>query len=442
MEQFNILYLHSHDTGRYIQPYGHAVPTPHLQQLAEEGILFRKNFCVTPTCSPSRAALLTGCYPHENGMLGLAHRGWFLNNYGLHIIHTLHQAGYASALAGVQHVVNTKTHKEPWKVIGYHRKLEGEEYKAAVSFLKSPPLEPFFLSVGFVETHREFPSITDTPDDPCYCLPPAPLPDSPETREDMARFKACARLLDRKIGAVLNALEMSGLAERTLVICTTDHGIAFPRMKCNLQDSGLETMLIMRGPGGFTGGAAIDGMTTHLDIFPTICHLLEVSPPPWLRGKSLLSLVRGEVDEIHNELFFETNYHAAYEPMRAVRTRRMKYIRRYALEEEDTPILSNVDDGASKSVWLDHDWQGQSLPEESLFDLVFDPHESNNLVGNSTNQTILMEMRNRLKRWMRETKDPLLKGPIPEPPNAVVTDRNALSPHHTPEYVKSIRKKR
>src|SRR5215471_17617747 len=72
----NILYIHSHDTGRYIQPYGHAVATPHLQRLAEEGVLFRRNFCANPTCSPSRAALLTGCYPHENGMTGLAHRGW------------------------------------------------------------------------------------------------------------------------------------------------------------------------------------------------------------------------------------------------------------------------------------------------------------------------------------------------------------------------------
>lgn len=373
-------------------------------------------------------------------MLGLAHRGWFLNNYGQHIIHALHRAGYTSALAGVQHIVNPKTHMEPWKVIGYHRHLEGEEYKAAISFLKSPPPKPFFLSVGFTETHREFPSITDTADDPCHCLPPAPLPDTLETREDMARFKACARVLDRKIGEVLNVLEMNGLAERTLVICTTDHGIAFPRMKCNLQDSGLEAMLIMRGPGGFTGGAAIDGMTTHLDIFPTICQLLGSSPPPWLRGKSLLPMVRGEVDEIHNELFFETNYHAAYEPMRAVRTRRMKYIRRYDLE--DTPILSNCDDGASKSVWLDHDWQDRPLPVESLFDLVFDPHENNNLVENSTTQTILREMRNRLNRWMSETKDPLLKGTIPKPTNAVVNDRNALSPHHTPEYVKSIRKKR
>ena len=75
-ERPNILYLHSHDTGRYIQPYGYAVPAPNFQKLAEQGILFRQAFDAAPTCSPSRAALLTGYCPHNNGMLGLAHRGF------------------------------------------------------------------------------------------------------------------------------------------------------------------------------------------------------------------------------------------------------------------------------------------------------------------------------------------------------------------------------
>ena len=93
----NILYLHSHDTGRYIQPFGHAVETPRLQLLAEEGVLFRQNHCVCPTCSPSRSALLTGTYPHQNGMIGLAHRGFSLNDYSQHIVAQLKEAGYRSA---------------------------------------------------------------------------------------------------------------------------------------------------------------------------------------------------------------------------------------------------------------------------------------------------------------------------------------------------------
>ncbi len=100
----NIVYIHSHDSGRYLQPYGHSVPTPHLQRLASEGVLFRQAFSAAPTCSPSRAALLTGQYAHQNGMLGLAHRGFSLNDYSRHLVHTLGSAGYQSVLAGLQHV--------------------------------------------------------------------------------------------------------------------------------------------------------------------------------------------------------------------------------------------------------------------------------------------------------------------------------------------------
>ena len=109
----NILYLHSHDTGRYLEPYGYPVPTPNIVQLANQGIVFREAFCAVPTCSGSRAALLTGQYGHNNGMLGLAHRGWVLNDYGQHVVHTLRDAGYWSAMIGEQHIA-----KRP-DVIGY-----------------------------------------------------------------------------------------------------------------------------------------------------------------------------------------------------------------------------------------------------------------------------------------------------------------------------------
>ena len=101
----NIVYIHSHDTGRYVQPYGHAIPTPHIQQLAEEGVLFRQAFCANPTCSPSRACLLTGQWAHSCGMTGLVNRGWTLPHPERLLTHTLQKAGYTTAMAGFQHVV-------------------------------------------------------------------------------------------------------------------------------------------------------------------------------------------------------------------------------------------------------------------------------------------------------------------------------------------------
>ncbi len=323
----NILYIHSHDTGRYVQPYGHAIPTPHIQKLAEQGVLFRKAFCAAPTCSPSRASLLTGQYAHCNGMLGLAHRGFSLYDYKQHLVYTLGRVGYHTALIGEEHLS-----KDP-SMIGYDHVVKVEGHQAhiiaptAIEMLHNGLSQPFFLSVGFFETHREFlkPS---TPRDAKYSLPPAPLPDTPQTRLDMGAFKASAWELDQGMGAVLDALDTQGLSENTLVICTTDHGIAFPRMKGNLTDHGIGVMLIMRGPGGFTGGKVYDALVSHIDIFPTICDLLQIDHPSWLQGTSLLPLPREEVEQLHDAIFAEVTYHAAYEPMRAVRTPRWKYIRR------------------------------------------------------------------------------------------------------------------
>src|SRR5207302_9717946 len=163
-----------------------------------------------------------------------------------------------------------------------------------------------------------------------HIQPPAPNPDTPETRVDMAGFHASARNLDRGIGQVLEALERNGLAENTLVISTTDHGLAFPRMKCNLTDAGFGVSLILRGSGVFGGGKVCDAMVSHVDVFPTVCEMAGVKAPSWLEGKSMIPLLRGERAEINDEVFAEVNYHPSYEPQRAVRTQRWKYIRRYA----------------------------------------------------------------------------------------------------------------
>ena len=216
--------------------------------LADQGVLFREAFCAAPTCSGSRASLLTGLYCHNNGMFGLAHRGWKLNDYRQHWVHTLREVGYRSILIGEQHIS-----LDPG-VIGYDEVVPvGQNHAAYVApltikTLREAPAEPWFMSVGFFETHREFSAPTSVRDT-LYSLPPANLPDTPVTRRDMAEFKASARSLDQGIGAVLHALHDFGLVENTVVICTTDHGIAFPGAKATLFDRGTGVMMIVRGPG-------------------------------------------------------------------------------------------------------------------------------------------------------------------------------------------------
>jgi N-sulfoglucosamine sulfohydrolase len=426
MDRPNIVYIHSHDTGRYIQPYGHAIPTPNLQRLAEEGVLFRKAFCAAPTCSPSRAALLTGQCAHSSGMLGLAHRGFGLREPKEHIVHMLRNAGYYSVLAGLQHV-NRDTSS-----IGYDAVLAGRDGAEVIAsrFLDSAPQQPFFLDVGFIEVHRlrgGWFTEQGSGGDPRYSLPPLPLPDTSEVRREMADFKASAEILDEKIGVVLKALEAKGAAENTLVICTTDHGPAFPGMKCNLTDHGTGVMLIMRGPGGFTDGRAIDAMVSHIDVYPTICDLIGIAHPAWLQGRSMMPLIRDEVQEINDAVYAEVTYHAAYEPQRAMRTKRWNYIRRF--EERLGPVLPNCDDGLSKELWLRHGWRERAIATEQLYDLIFDPYERQNVAGDKAHAEVLEEMRGRLESWMRATEDPLLEGPVPAPSGAQVNDPAGLSPN-------------
>lgn len=428
----NILYLHSHDTGRFIQPYGHAVETPHLQRLAEDGVLFRQAFCAAPTCSPSRSALLTGQAAHSSGMIGLAHRGFRLNDYGQHIVHTLRQAGYVTALAGMQHEAADASAIGYDQILPVRSRAAADVTPVAADFLANAPEQPFFLSVGFEETHRDFPD-PGPAEDARYTLPAPGLPDTPRTRADMAAYNASARLLDDGVGAILAALDQHGLADNTLLICTTDHGIAFPGHKCTLTDWGIGVMLIMRGPGEWRGGRVIDGMVSHIDLFPTICEWLEIEPPPWLQGRSLLPLIRGEAAEINEAIFAEVTYHAAYEPQRAVRTGRWKYIRRAV--EQSTPVLPNSDDGPSKEEWLAYGWQNRTLAREQLYDLIFDPEERNNVAADPTLTSILDEMRERLDLWMEETDDPLRHGAVPAPSGAKINDPLGLSPREAPEIV-------
>ncbi|MBS1091798.1 sulfatase [Gluconobacter sp. Dm-74] len=426
----NILYLHSHDSGRSLEPYDSAVSTPEIASLGREGVTFRQAFSAAPVCSPSRAALLTGQSPHRSGMIGLAHRGFRLNDPRQLLFRDLQKFGYQAVLTGMQHVA-----ADP-DTLGYDRNLayrdESGKWRAEASvvapiaerFLDSRPRQPFFLDVGFFETHREYPDPTPADLERVRSVP-RPLPDMPEIRHDFAAFGASARQLDAGVGRVLRALSRNGYDRNTLVIFVTDHGIAFPGMKCNLTDDGIGTALIMRGPGLAVGHQS-DVMVSQIDVFPTVYDYLGIPRPSWLVGQSFLPVLRGSQAEIRDAVYAEMTYHASYEPMRAVRTQRWKYIRRFGSRRQ--PVLPNCDDSPSKSVWVGAGWPDHHLPEEALYDLTFDPAETGNLCHDPQYGDVLREMRKRLRRWMQETQDPLLKGPVAAPVGAVVNPPDGQSP--------------
>lgn len=443
----NILYIHTHDTGRFVQPYGHAIPTPNLMALAREGALFRNCFDAAPTCSPSRAAMLTGMNAHTSGMIGLAHRGFALKDPTQHLARYLAGHGFETALCGIQHEAAADRVAE----LGYERVLHADttpgaarpadpheqgrqmmerdlaNAQAVAAYLQEAHDQPFFLSFGMFCTHRPFP-LPDDDIDPSFVQPPPTLPDDPAIRLDMAGFLTMARCADTCVGIVLTALAESGLADDTFVCFTTDHGIAFPKMKCHLYDTGIGVSLIIRWPERGRPGQVVDALVSHLDIYPTVCAAAGVPAPPWLEGRSLTPLLDETATAIRDEIFAEVTYHAAYEPLRGIRTDRWKYIRYF--DDFDLTVKPNIDDGYSKQFLLRHGLaEAKHDPAEMLFDLACDPAERINLAGSPEHAAIRAALAERLARWMRDTDDPLLAGYVPKPKGARVNLKGALHPN-------------
>jgi arylsulfatase A-like enzyme len=418
----NILLITTHDTGRHLGVYGRGVDTPAFACLAAEGVRFDRHFCTAPQCSPSRAALTTGRWPHSTGMLGLLGFGWSLPSDQVTLAKALGGAGYDTWLWGFQH-----EHEDPAALgyahdpIGYRR---GEVPKIGAGhvtprlcdWLAGRPDGPFFASVGFFETHIPFPREPVDAETLSRTRAPAWLPDHPSVRLDVARLNRSVQTVDRCLGRILDALDSAALASNTLLVFTTDHGIAFPRAKCTLYDPGIEAALLMRWPDELPANRVACELVSNVDLMPTLLDLAGVPVPPTVQGRSLAGLLRGGTYEPRRELFAEMTWHDAYDPMRCVRTGRYKLIRRF------DPLPRNV---LPKSYWASCEGAGalrplfaDTPPEWELFDLAADPLELSNAADHPGYAAIRRQLADTLERWMRDTDDPLLRGPVPNPQEA------------------------
>jgi len=407
----NILIIICHDLGQQLGCYGDpSLRTHNLDRLAQEGVRFENHFATTPTCSPSRGSIMTGRYPHTNGLIGLAHRGFDLNEGEVTMAHHLKAKGYETHLFGLEHEA-----REPdIAKLGYefiHRKKDTPRFRCEVvtpyllEFLNTrngKETRPFFAMTGYIETHSPYDYEGYKPDDPKEVFIPPYLPDTPEVRLKMAKFHGSIHLVDYWVGKILKLLEEKGLGENTWVIFTTDHGIGFPRAKGTLYDPGLKTSLIMRWPKGFAGGKVYTEILNNLDLLPTILEAIGAPIPENIQGKSFLALLEGRPFQAREEIFAESNYHVTYNPMRAIRTQRFKYIRNFALRPDLPPPAGIA-------------FQGKRASAE-LYDLKTDPNEMDNLAGKPEYAQAEKDLEHRLTKWMKETGDPILKGPVPAPP--------------------------
>lgn len=407
----NIILLITHDTGRHLSPYGvSTVDTPHCERLARESTLFEQSFCTAPQCSPSRASIVTGRYPHANGVMGLTHEdfAWAMHDSERPIAMLLREAGYVTWLLGWQHEAPDPHSLGFDHVAGFPFK---DLPKHLDPMLRNRPADrPFYCQLGSGEVHRPFTTQNTVPDDRLGVSIPSYLKDGPQTREEIRLLQGVIKRFDHGLGQLLALIDQYHLTNDTLLIVTTDHGLAFPRAKGSLYDPGIETMLFLRWPGRIEAGARKSELVSNVDILPTILECAGATPPDCLHGRSLMPLLDGGSFVERDAIFAEKTFHDCYDPMRCIRTKTHKYIRYFEKSSLHCVPGDVLGGGASRELG--------PLPRhgvEELYALESDPAETTNLAGEPACRELLQRLRARLYQWMRDTGDPLLQGPVASP---------------------------
>jgi len=423
MAKPNIVEIIWHDLGDWLSCYKkNPIPSPSLQKMAQEGVVFENYFCTAPQCSPSRSSIMTGRYPHSNGIMGLTHLGWEYNKRERDLPHLLVEIGYNTYLFGHQHEYN---YEDDTKLaqMGYQHFYSSSNREwpwfceeiadMACCFFKKEASyqQPFFVSIGYGEVHRSYGTKYD-PHVLNRITVPGFLPDLKIVRKDMATFYENIKRADSATGSILDAIKESDFEENTLVFFATDHGPEFPRAKMTLYDPGIRTALIMKYPGILKAGRRIKQLISNVDMFPTILEAIGVQIPQNVQGRSFWPLLVEKEYIVRQEIYAELTWHTLYDPMRAIRTRRYKYIRNF---QPGQPILMGGPPAQRYGVEMIEKHYGRPRPQEELYDLKTDPWEMDNLAGKKKCRKTQAELRHRLMSFLEETKDPLLKGPVPHP---------------------------
>jgi len=420
----NLLLFHCHDLGQYLHCYGRqTVRTPNLDAFAAEGVRFARSFCVAPQCSPSRASIFTGRYPHSNGVMGLCHAwfAWDLHPTELHLAQLLKAAGYTTAAVGVIHETRGGAQRlgvERHHGAGQATDVVNQPNALLQEFAASD--RPFYLQAGTIEPHRlrgpaeqgymGFLGRHLQPDEVLGAQVPGYLVDNAGARREVAELQGAVNHVDAEFGRLLRALDVLGLADNTLVIFTTDHGVALPRAKCTVYDPGLETALLLRLPSrdGWHGGRVIEPLVANVDYVPTWLELLGVEPPDNLQGESFAGLLDGRTAAHREAVFAELTYHEYCDPRRAVRTATHKLIANFSTapsfmdcSQSWRPRADTVTPADPKTAY--------TVPLE-LYDLEADPLEQHNRADEPACAEVRRDLLRKLRDHLRTTADPILDG--------------------------------
>lgn len=431
----NILFILADDWSYpYASIYGdRTIKTPNLDKLAQHGTVFTNAYCASPSCTPSRAAMLTGRYPHNLGE-GVNLCGKLEHSIPTYV-QILQKEGYSVAFD-----------RKGWapgdfRKMGYTQNPAGDSARFEPFIDKLPKGKPFFFWFGTNDPHRPF----DPGDgkksgiDPQKIHLPAFLPDVPEIRGDVADYLSEVERFDREIGELLATLKSAGQLENTIIVVASDNGMPFPHAKANLYDYGTRVPLVIsQFSGKESQPKRNDSFVNLIDLMPTFLDWADVKQRPEVDGLSLVPILTGRKTVHRSEVFLERERHclcraeldygAGY-PMRAIRTKDYLYIRnfrpnRVPAGDESIPntpsVFGDVDGGPTKVYMMDH--RNDALvkplfalgfakrPAEELYILKNDPYNLHNQAGVSTYAGVKKELRQRLDNWMRQENDPRQNG--------------------------------
>jgi len=450
----NIVFIVSDDHGTdALGSYGNpVVKTPHLDALAADGTRFTHAFGTTASCSPSRSVILTGLHNHRNGMYGLEHQVHHFQSFddikSLPVL--LEAAGYRTARIG-------KFHVAPESVYRFQTVLSAGTANDPASLGRSPvemanrtrefvsarDERPFFLFYATDDPHRAnevlptgkptfdtyprpnrfgnrpegYPGVTEVTYRPEDVIVPPFLPDTPESRAELAEYYQSVSRLDQGVGRMVQLLKETGQYERTLIVYISDNGVAFPGAKTTVYDPGIRLPCIVRAPGRRNPGSVQSAMISWTDLTPTLLDVAGALPPgATFHGRSFRAGLDGAALPEWDEIFASHTLHEVtmYYPMRALRTRQHKLIVNlasglpypFALDLKQSPTWIGLQRAGGIIYGKRPIAQFIHRPQFELYDLAADPHEVRNLADDPKHQELKQTLIARLREFQQRTVDP------------------------------------
>jgi len=399
-------------------------------------VRFENAFVPYSVCSPSRAAILTGLYPVQNGQIGLAtHKFAMYREDTPNFAGLLKSSGYHTGLIGKLHVNPESAFPFDFRAIpgaNFNREHSVQDYAdAAAQFWTETGDRPFFLSVNFPDAHLPFlRQANGRPKRPLSADDVSPMPwvgvGSARIREQVANYYNCLERLDEGVGLLLAELDKAGLVENTIVFYIGDHGAQFPRGKGTVYEGGLRVPLLVRWPGQAKAGIVRDELVSTIDILPTALQAAGVEPPAPLPGRALQPLLAGRPDGAWRRYIFgftTGSFPRACFVQHSIRDERFKLI------SSPRPRTENLDAGT----YLDEEHQhfvvsGATAEEQAaapefvqrafarwsrpplyeLYDLQKDPGEWKNLADDPEHAEVKQRLVDALRKWQQEIRDPFL----------------------------------